>query len=361
MLDAIELLQKLMHCRPVSADIPAVNHAVEVLEAELKTAGLFTAIEDLDGRAILYACTEPGEKRPAVLLNAHLDVVPASDHKLFDLREDPKKGRLYGRGTSDCLGNCVVAARVLSRMQGNASVGAIFSTDEEIGGATTAAMVERGYGARLLILVMDGGGYALVVGQKGVLTLKLKARGIACHAAEPWKGENALDRLILGYLKIRELFPEVQPPDTWKNTLAATVLHAGTASNRVPDTAEMTLNIRYTENSAIEELIEEIETASALEVDTAMTCPPVFFSPDTPILKELAACMKRRFDRKIPIKRLNGATDARHFVSLNVPVGIIGVPGADSHGRNEYVEKDGLEAYEEMLADFLLDAELMEA
>ncbi len=357
MMEAIPLLRDLMRCRPVSADVPAVNRAVNLLAGVLQGAGLYTTVEDVGGRAVLYAAAEPGEKRPAILLNAHLDVVPAADPALFELREDPETGRLYGRGASDCLGNCVVAARTLARIRGNASVGAIFSTDEEIGGATTAAMVERGYGARSLVLVMDGGGYAVAVGQKGILSVRLRARGVACHSAEPWKGENALDRLILGYLKVREVFPEVQPPDTWKNTMAATMLRAGTASNRVPDTAEMTLNIRFTEHTAPEELLEEIERVSALEVEQNMTCPPVFVPPDTPVVKALRACMERVLQREIPVRRLNGATDARHFTGLHVPVAIVGIPGDDCHGRHEYAEKAGLRAYEDMLCEFLPEAE----
>ena len=164
MRTAVELLRALAACRPVSADVPAVNSAVDLLWAELESAGLHTTVEELQNRRILFAATVANGKCPDVLLNAHLDVVPAEPDQ-FDIREE--NGRLYGRGASDCLGNCAVAAGVLNRLKGRASVGAIFSTDEEIGGETTAAMVERGYGATRLILVMDGGGYAVTVACHG--------------------------------------------------------------------------------------------------------------------------------------------------------------------------------------------------
>ncbi|NOY79412.1 MAG: M20 family metallopeptidase [Kiritimatiellaeota bacterium] len=350
MRDGVELLCALAACRPVSADVSAVNHAVDLLWGELEEAGLHIVVEELAGRRILYAATEPGCTRPEVLLNAHLDVVPAEPEQ-YEIRETD--GRLYGRGACDCLGNCVVAARVLHRLKGRASVGAVFSSDEEIGGETTAAMVERGYGATRLVLVMDGGGYALTVGQKGVLTVRLRARGVACHAAEPWKGENAIDRLIAGYLRVRKLFPEVQPPDTWQNTLVASRLSAGTVSNRVPDAAEMTLNVRFTEQSTAADLLEQLVAASGLDADCLMECPPVAFSPDTPILRCLVEHMQRFLDRPIEVNRLNGATDARHFVRAGVPIGIIGLPGADVHGAGEFVERAALAMYEEMLAGFI--------
>jgi len=350
MRSATRLLRALAACRPVSADVPAVNSVVDLLWAELESAGLHTVIEELDARRILFASTVADGECPDVLLNAHLDVVPGEPDQ-FDLKEE--NGRLYGRGTSDCLGNCAVAARVLNRLKGRASVGAIFSTDEEIGGATTAAMVERGYGANHLILVMDGGGYAVTVGQKGVLTVRLKAGGVACHAAEPWKGENAIDRLIEGYRRVRQLFSRVTPPDTWRNTLVASKLSAGTVSNRVPDIAEMTLNIRFTGESTAAGLLEQLVAVSGLDAECLMTCPPVSFSPETPILKRLAEHMERSFERPIEVTRLNGATDARHFVSVDAPIAIIGLPGADVHGKNECVEKAALAAYENMLAGFI--------
>ena len=63
--------------------------------------------------------------------------------------------------------------------------------------------------------------------------------------------------------------------------------------------------------------------------------------------------MRREFGREIRLVRMNGATDARHFVSLDVPVAILGAPGRDVHGAAEAVEIAGLRAYEEMLARFL--------
>ena len=349
MRQTIELLAELMACRPVTADVDCVNRAAELLRQYLAAAGLHTCLEDLNGRRILYASTVPGT-RPRLLLNAHLDVVPAGE-ELFRLRRD--RGRLLGRGTHDCLGNSAIVAQALIRAKGSTSAGAVFSTDEETGGETTEAMVRRGYGARDFVLVLDGAGYALTTAQKGVLTVSLKASGTACHGAEPWKGENAIDRLLDGYARIRELFPPVQPRDEWRNTMIAATIRGGTVHNRVPDEAEMVLNIRYTETSASDELLKRMREASGLSVETRMACPPVFFSDDTPAFARLAECMEQALGRGIDLTRMNGATDARHFVSLGVPVAIIGAPGEDPHGAGECVEADGLSAYEDMLAAFL--------
>lgn len=344
-----DLLLELAANRPVTAETARVNATVDQLRQYLAGEGVRTAVEELDGRHILYAATVPG-KRVDVLLNAHLDVVPAEE-EVFQIREE--NGWLFGRGTHDCLGNSAVVANLLVDLQGKVSLGAIFSTDEEVGGATTKAMVERGYTARRFVLVLDGSGYALAVAQKGILAVRLIAHGRACHAAYAWRGDNAIDRLVDGYAKIRGLFPPIQPPDEWHTSMAATLIQAGTVANRVPDLAEMTLNIRFTEPGEGACLIEQLRVASGLEVQGRVECEPFAFSPDTPALRSLAAFMEKRLARPIRIERMNGATDARHFGGIGVPVGIIGIPGKDAHAHTECLELAGMAAYETMLRDYL--------
>lgn len=352
MLSTRDLLARLVACRPVSADIPQVNAAARLLEIYLREAGLHTVSEEMpDGRRAVWAATVPG-KRVTVLLNAHLDVVPAEDPRQFELREHA--GWLTGRGSDDCLGNCALLANALIRLRGQAvSAGAIFSADEEIGGRSTLAMVERGYAAGKVVLVFDGKGYTLVHAQKGIMTLKLIARGRAGHAAEPWLSDNAIDRLLAGYQKVLPLFPPVAPPDEWRNTLAATLLHSGTVTNRIPDMAEMTLNIRFIADAEADRLRQAIHEASGLEVEGTVECWPLSFAKNDPVLQHLHQSMETGLEHAIEIRHLNGATDARHFRSLRVPIAILGLPGHGGHGPHEAIEAAGLVAYERWLHDYL--------
>ncbi len=343
------LLLELAAERPVSAQVERVNGATDRMAAYLREQGVATVVEQCGERRVLYAATQPG-KSTEVLLNAHLDIVPAEE-ATFQIREE--NGWLLGRGTHDCLGNAAVAANLLVRLNGKASVGAIFTADEEIGGATARAMVERGYTATRLILVLDGPSYGLAVAQKGIVSVKLIATGRACHAAEPWKGENAIDKLIAGYQKVRVQFPEVRAGDEWHNTMAATIFHAGSAPNRVPETAEMTLNIRFTGERDDARILAEIRRVSGLNTEGAADCQPFIFSGDTPELQALRRVMEERFQRPITVQRMNGATDARHFAKFGVPIAIIGIPGRDAHGADEAIELAALAPFENLLHDFL--------
>ncbi|MCF7854005.1 MAG: M20/M25/M40 family metallo-hydrolase [Candidatus Pacebacteria bacterium] len=350
MLDTVDLLAELMRFQPVTDNLEQVNALADFARKYLTQAGVHTSVEELAGRRVLYAATV-ADKECDILLNAHLDVVPA-DNTMFTLTQ--ADGWLRGRGTHDCLGNCALIMQTLIKLKNaDVSVGAIFSTDEETGGATTKAMVDRGYRARRLVLVCDGSGYSLVTAQKGVVSLTLRAHGTGCHAAEPWKGDNAIDRLIEGYRKIQPLFPPINPPDEWHNTAAATTIRAGNAHNRVPDSAEMTLNVRFTETTDFEELLRSIRETSGLEADPGMLAPPVFCNPENSEIQRVVECMRTMLGRDIAVKRSNGATDARHFVDMGVPIAIIGIPGRDLHGDNEALELKGLKAYEELLPTLL--------
>jgi succinyl-diaminopimelate desuccinylase len=348
MRDTLDLLKELIPLRPVSADVPAVNAVAERLRAYLAAAGLQVTAEEVGGRTVVFACTE-STRQPDLLLNAHLDVVPAEDDQFVPREQD---GWLHGRGANDCLGNAVVCAQAACRCRGKASVGVLLSADEEIGGATTAAMVERGYGARRLVLVADGMAQAVAVAQKGILTCVLKAEGTAAHSSTPWLGRNAIDALIDGYLKVRTLFPEVKAGDDWHDTMAATIVSGGTVSNRIPDQATLTLNLRYTQPGGAEEWLRRIADASGLQVEHRVSCPVVVFDETTPALRELARSMEAALGRPVAMVRMNGATDARHFTRLGIPVAIIGTAGRDVHGRDEAAEIASLRAYEEMLVAF---------
>lgn len=347
-LSTIKLLSQMMAFRPVSKDIEAVNNLAAFLQKYLDGHGIRTCLERIGSRRALYAATRR-TANPHLLAVAHLDVVPA-EKTLFTLR---KKGDwLLGRGVGDCLGHAAVLAQSMIRAAGLADIGAIFSTDEEIGGATTAAMAQRGYKGKT-ILVLDAGGMKphLVVAQKGLLTLRLCAKGKACHSAMPWEGINAIDKLLDGYAKIRFLFPNSNKNDQWHSTMSLNVIQGGTVDNRVPDHAEMLLNIRLTEAVKPNDLLRRIKTLSGLKVEVMAQSPFLSTDPRSPMVDFFKIVMKNAFGREPIILRMNGATDARHFINSGAPIIITGLPYENPHASNERASARGIKKFEDFLAD----------
>ena len=348
MISTVKLVKRLVEFRPVSADVRNVNQCVDFLKNYLTKHGVYTRIEKLGERRILYAATRR-KRTPSILFNTHLDVVPA-DESTFCFKE--KNGWIWGRGVGDCLGNCAVVAQALIESREYSHAGVIFSTDEEISGDTTKTMIDKGYrGNVVIILDTTSKGYDLAVAQKGVLTVKLQASGKACHGATPWLGKNAFDRLIDGYLKIKALFPPVKQGDEWHTTLSANVVSAGTVFNRVPDHAEMLLDIRYTEATSSQKLIRKIRDVSGLKANIEAVYPVVYCDEHNVVLQELKQFMEKSLKHRIRVTRLNGATDARHFTILNVPIAMTGIPNKAPHAADERANIKGMLAFQTMLTN----------
>ncbi len=352
MQDTIELLSELIRCRPVSSDLAAVNRAMQVMHRYLQDKGVCCVLEEVKGRQILFASTAPGKVHD-LLLNAHIDVVPA-DAQLFEPRLEGD--RLYGRGASDDLSNAVCIAHVLCRQLGKASVGAIFTADEEIGGSTTEAMIQRGYAGRKFAIVLDGPSCCVAVAQKGIQIMKLRAKGRGGHASEPWKFDNPIDKLIDGYLRLRQQWPEVTADQQWQNTMAPCMLEAGFAGNQIPDEASMVLNFRYIQGSDRAAIIEKAQRLTGLEIELDRQCEPVVSDENSPQLQMLARVIRKYFPGAAAgFMRMNGATDARHMLSLGVPIAITSVNGEGAHSRCEWVELSSIDKYIQILEEVIAE------
>ena len=353
----IELLDSLIRIPSESSDIPQVNRAEEAMGAYLKAHGLFCEFEEFEGRRILFASTTPGKVQDYIL-NAHLDVVPA-EPALFEPRIDGD--RMYGRGTDDCKGCCVAIAQALCALAGTkASVGAIFTADEEIGGRTTLHMVQQGYAARKLVIVLDGPSRAIVSAEKGMLNFILRATGKTVHSSRPWEGVNAIDKLVDGYARLRAAWPKNAPGpdgDKWFDTMSADIISGGTAHNKVPDEATLLVNIRFVKPGDEKRIESFIRETTGLEVTREEFTIPVFCDENDPALQALQAAMRKAWpDHEIPFTRMMGATDARHFALNPTPIAITGCAGGGCHEIGEWINLPNIGETASMLVDFLAHA-----
>ena len=329
-----------------------VNKAVAHTKAYLEAHGVSCVVERDGERDILYASTRPG-KTQDYLLCAHLDVVPASAD-LFTPRVEGEK--IFGRGVFHDKGNVAVVVQVLVDLVGKASVGAIFETDEEIGGKTAATMVSRGYGARRMVLVVDGNPYNLIYAQKGNAYITVRAVGRGGHSSRPWQFDNPVDKLVDAYAKFRANRPPLAD-DHWCDVTSATVLSAGDAPNRIPDTADMTINLRFIRKDSVERVCKELRDVGLEVVKVHVSGQPVESDPSDPEMKRLLAALCAKWPEKNPqLERMVAATDARHFVDMNVPIAVVGCEGGDAHGVDEWADLRSMDEYVDLYERFILDA-----
>ncbi|HSO19166.1 MAG TPA: peptidase dimerization domain-containing protein, partial [Desulfosarcina sp.] len=183
-------------------------------------------------------------------------------------------------------------------------------------------------------IALDGGRVdKIVIKEKGVLRLKVVAKGKTAHGARPWLGENAIERLIDDIRAVRGFFEGLEAPDHWHRTMNLSVIRAGESVNQVPDRAEAVFDIRYTEHDDVDDLVESIQAAVAGTV-IVQEREPLFISPDSPYLNRLMSVAQGTYTGIA-----HGASDARFLPQFDIPGIVWGADGNNSqHSTDEHVE-----------------------
>ena len=164
----------------------------------------------------------------SVILNGHVDVVPAGDREQWDF--DPFSGEvtdklILGRGTSDMkagVAGLLFAMKILTESGAplNGNVRLHIVSDEESGGEYGSKwLCENGYAkdANACLIAEPTSNNTIEIGQKGGLTLIMKAYGKSAHGSlGGFKGENAIIKLskvldkLQGLTKIEGHFKDSQ-------------------------------------------------------------------------------------------------------------------------------------------------------
>lgn len=77
----------------------------------------------------------------------------------------------------------------------------IITSDEEIGGYCCKEILKN-YNSKLAVIPDASSNFNLVIEEKGLLQLELTAYGTTAHASEPYKGDNAILKLMNLYYKL---------------------------------------------------------------------------------------------------------------------------------------------------------------
>lgn len=150
--------------------------------------------------------------RTIVTINAHYDVVPVmyeedwTDPPFGGVRRD---GAVFGRGSVDNKAGCVTA---LYALQALADSGVELAFDlaveliagEETTGLGTVASLEA-RPERLATVVMEPTNGAVVPANSGVLFFTIEVAGRDVHTSQPWRGEDALAKLVSLYTAVNAL------------------------------------------------------------------------------------------------------------------------------------------------------------
>lgn len=348
-----DTLAKLIAIPSASANTDACREIAEFVRGELEPLGLHITA-DIHSQHPWVMATTLATKAPKTLLVAHLDVVPAVDDRQYELRKE--KDRLYGRGVWDMKYAAAVYLEFLKAHEDvlhDLDLGVLFTTDEEIGGYQGVAQVLReGWRTELAIIPDYGDDWRIEEGAKGIYGTKLCAMGKSAHGSTPWKGENAAQKLIPVLHELQTLYPSDDPLGP---TLSINMLSGGQAMNQLPDEVCAWLDFRAFSEEEIahhKTTLSRLAEEYGLSVEETVTGHPLTLDKEHPLVKQFMQSMAESGIKPVYEKSF-GATDGRWFAAHDIPCIITGPHGKNAHGASEWIRRQDLLMFYDILDHFI--------
>ena len=359
---------------------PSDDGAILILKQKLGKLG-FTNIElpfqsKNQARVLnLFSVLKNNKKSNKILCFAgHTDVVPPG--KIEDWKYDPFEGKItknkiYGRGASDMKG--AIAAwvnaceNILKNNKLNFSLALMITGDEEgVAENGTTKIVTWLKRKKIKIDHCIVGeptnpnyiGEMIKIGRRGSLSIKLIIRGNPGHVAYPHLADNPLyyvgkisnDLCDLKLQKASKNFPI--------SNLEITSIDTGNkASNVIPSSAEISLNIRYNNKYNDKEILNKIKKICQkynckFSILIISNNKPFYTSPDD-FVKTFVKSVKIVTGKTPSLSTTGGTSDAR-FIKDICPVIEFGAVGKTMHKINENVFIKDLITLQKIYETFIL-------
>ncbi len=347
--DLVALTCALVRYESSAAHPDQIAAAMAHVRAEI--AGSAALLEETEANGVpALVATLRDTRTPALLLNGHIDVIPAAPHQFVPQVRD---GRIYGRATQDMKGGVAVLLRLFAELatwEPRPDVAIQIVSDEETGGEHgTARLLREGWRCGLFVAA-EPTDLRICYQQKGMVMLRLRLDGVPAHGSRPWEGENALHALGAGLVRLQERFPAASDAD-WRTTATPTLAKTrNVALNRLPDSVLLSFDIRYVPEDDPAAVIDAVCACFPnAAVEQCAVAPPLATSPQTPAVQQLAAAYEQVMGTPPQHYREHFGSDARHYSHAGIPALCFGPTGAGLHSDEEWVESASLVRLYEVL------------
>lgn len=423
--ETITLCQELIR-------IPSVNHGegqgdeskvAEYIASKLAEVGIeYELIETAPNRVNVVAkIAGVDQNRPGLILHGHIDVVPADpkDWSVDPFSGEIKDGFVWGRGAVDMKNiDAMILACVRSwkkhKITPPRNILIIFFADEEASGTLGSRWLVKnrpelftGYsqavsevGGFSVTITGDHRLYLIEAAQKGILWLKLTAKGSAGHGSFV-NPDNAVTKISeavarignyqwpqletktggVFFRKIAELTGEKYDPKSFEsllkhlgpavkmlgatiqNTANPTMLEAGYKANVIPQNASAVIDGRFLPGFETE-LFETIKRLAGDDIDIEFIVKDIALEVDFSgkLVEAMAAAIATEDPEGIPVPYLmSGGTDNKALSELGITgygFSPLKLPKdldffALFHGVDERVPIDGLKFGVRVMYEFL--------
>lgn len=336
------------------------------------------------GRYQVLATTQ-GDGELALLLNGHLDVVPAASPEFWTappFTPERRDGRLHGRGAGDMKSGFAVGMLALRALRDTAPrlfatrrLGFLAVVEEECtGNGTLSSLTEHRITASEVV-VLEPTGLGLMLGGVGVLWIDIdvaapSGHGYAASAeAGPIElGLRLVERLRQWSADLRHSLPEPSMPaeeNPYNVNLGR--MQAGDWGSTRPSRASFTVRVGYPRSWAPDQAEDELrKTIAAAAAEMSFPYQPrvtlsgfrakgYLLDKDCRLVRDLSAAHRDAHGTEPALFTLGSTTDARLYLNdFEIPAVCFGATGHDIHGIDESVELQSIVDAARTLARFIL-------
>ncbi|MDR3472766.1 MAG: M20/M25/M40 family metallo-hydrolase [Devosia sp.] len=348
-------------------------------------AGVAPPSASLSANRYQVLATTPGNGELHLLLNGHMDVVPADSPGLWTtppFEPARRAGRLYGRGAADMKSGFAIGMLALRALRdvaptlfGTRRLGFLAVIEEECtGNGTLRSITEHGVAAREVVL-LEPTDLGLLLGGVGVMWLEIEIGSPAGHAYAAGAHASAIDLGMRLIERLRQWSAELASSDPEPSMPAGGLpyavnlgtLHAGDWISTVPSSATLGVRVGFprswTPARAEEEarrVIADFATAAAFPAPPKVTltgfrAKGYLLDADAPLVRDLSAAHRDAHGVAPATFTIGSTTDARTYLNeFGIPAVCFGAVAHDMHGIDESVELQSIVDAARTLARFLL-------
>ena len=339
----------------------------------------------LGDRVNLSAIKNVGAKK-TLLINTHLDVVPASQNWSFPTFEcTVKDGRIFGRGVADSKGGPAALFTVLCAMEEldikpKYNLNIALTTDEEMGPYSGLChLADLGKLKADYFLSMDGDSDDITIASNGNVDWQVDVFGKSYHSGSSFMGINAIEKTIPVMNELMALKEKVEKRrstvpasftisektglKTLMPVLNITVMNAGVKQNIVPDRCTMKGDRRFIPEENYDDVRREFDTAitnvrnKQPDLNISYSCDeiyaPMLTDINHPWVKEVQTVASEVSGRVVTLAGAQGSLDVAYAVKVTgLPACCFGIGRrieSNAHADDENIRIEDLEMYTKFL------------
>ena len=346
--DAAEMLEEIrvwVEIESPTTDQAAVNRLVDHVEKTYrKTSARLERIEGRDGYGDhLIARSTWGHGNRGILVLSHLDTV----HPIGFIERLPfsvKNGIAYGPAIYDMKAGAFLALHAFSEMDrlqrgGALPVTHLYVSDEEVGGPTSRALIEREAKNAKFVLVTEPAreGGKIVTARKGTARFVIHVKGQPAHSGSRHEdGRSAIRELARLILKI-EAFTDYKAGVTTN----VGVIRGGTRANVVPEEASAEVDMRAASPAQADEMVAKMLGLTSETCDVTVTGglnrPPYEKDDRIAALYLHAKNLVAEIDYELVDLKTGGGSDGNFTAALAPTLDGLGVDGKGGHTHYEQI------------------------